>query len=47
MDLGPVLHLTLSAMFVVVLAVSRELCVFHVDGKWKSTRERGKAHVDA
>jgi len=30
-----------------ILAVSRERCVFHVDGVWKSTRGKGQAHVDA
>ena len=30
-----------------MLAVSRELCAFHVDGLWTSTRGRGQAHVDA
>jgi len=26
---------------VIVLAISREQCVFHVNGMWMSTRERG------
>ena len=38
--LGPVGH--------IVLAISRERCVFHVDRVWTSTRGKGgPAHVDA
>jgi len=32
---------TVYAWKVIVLAVSRELCVFYVDDKWMSTRGRG------
>jgi len=33
--------------WIIVLANSRERCVFHVDSVWTSTRGRGPAHVDA
>ena len=29
-----------------MLAVSREQCVFHVDGRWTCTSGGGQAHVD-